>query len=87
LWSDVTEPMLAKLVGQLPRPDACPGGCLYEPKWDGFRCVARIDERPREIGGDTPIISEVVRQLRPHEFLFLGNKGDVAQIVKVGRRS
>ena len=42
---DMTEPMLAKLAGQLPRQDACPGGCLYEPKWDGFRAITRVDER------------------------------------------
>jgi ATP-dependent DNA ligase len=41
----MTEPMLARLAIRLPRPDAGAGGCLYEPKWDGFRCVARIDER------------------------------------------
>src|SRR5829696_201606 len=29
------EPMLGRLVRELPRD-----GYLYEPKWDGFRCVA-----------------------------------------------
>jgi ATP-dependent DNA ligase len=28
---------LAKAVESIPRADALPGGCLYEPKWDGFR--------------------------------------------------
>lgn len=41
----MTEPMLARLTGQLPGQDACPGGCLYEPKWDGFRAITRVDER------------------------------------------
>lgn len=30
---------LARAVEQIPAPTALPGGCLYEPKWDGFRCV------------------------------------------------
>ena len=40
----VVEPMLAKLVERIPPPGACPGGCLYEPKWDGFRAIAQVDE-------------------------------------------
>jgi len=39
--------MLARPVWTLPGPDALPGGCAYEPKWDGFRCLAfRSDEGP-----------------------------------------
>ncbi|WP_243470129.1 ATP-dependent DNA ligase [Klenkia marina] len=30
---------LCKAVEQVPAPDALAGGCLYEPKWDGFRLV------------------------------------------------
>jgi ATP-dependent DNA ligase len=30
---------LAKPVRGMPRPDALPGGCRYEPKWDGYRLV------------------------------------------------
>src|SRR3712207_71998 len=30
---------LAKPVRAIPRPDALPGGCRYEPKWDGYRLV------------------------------------------------
>jgi ATP-dependent DNA ligase len=33
------EPMLAKLAEELPRGD----GFLYEPKWDGFRCLVFRD--------------------------------------------
>src|SRR5215210_1828996 len=33
-----TAPMLARLERELPR-----GGYLYEPKWDGFRCLAARD--------------------------------------------
>ena len=27
---------LARAVPKVPTPDALPGGCLYEPKWDGY---------------------------------------------------
>jgi ATP-dependent DNA ligase len=36
--------MLAKPVEQLPPANALPGGCLYEPKWDGYRALIRVDE-------------------------------------------
>lgn len=42
-------------------------------------------DRLREIGGNTKLISDTVSKLGQHEFLFLGNKGDHMQIVKVGR--
>ena len=32
--------MLAKAATSVPSPDALPGGCSYEPKWDGFRALA-----------------------------------------------
>ncbi len=34
------EPMLAKLTPTIPAGD----GWLYEPKWDGFRCIAYIED-------------------------------------------
>src|SRR3954451_2057889 len=42
------EPMLARLARELPLDD----GWIYEPKWDGFRCLAfrdgqRVDLRSR----------------------------------------
>lgn len=37
------KPMLAKAVSGVPDPDATPGGLLYEPKWDGFRCIVFRD--------------------------------------------
>ncbi|OLT19405.1 hypothetical protein BJF79_16770 [Actinomadura sp. CNU-125] len=36
--------MLAATVDRVPEPQACPGGCRYEPKFDGFRAVAIVDE-------------------------------------------
>jgi ATP-dependent DNA ligase len=31
---------LARAVARMPRADALPGSLSYEPKWDGYRCVA-----------------------------------------------
>jgi len=39
------EPMLAKLARELPSD----GDVLYEPKWDGFRCIAFRDENDVEL--------------------------------------
>ena len=39
-------PMLAKLVRELPTSD----GLLYEPKWDGFRCIVFRDGDEIELG-------------------------------------
>jgi len=36
-------PMLAKSVPRVPMPDSVEGGFLYEPKWDGFRCIVFKD--------------------------------------------
>ena len=36
-------PMLAKPVSDVPAPDSVPGGLVYEPKWDGFRCIVFRD--------------------------------------------
>jgi ATP-dependent DNA ligase len=48
--------MRAVAVPQLPQPDQCRGGCVYEPKWDGWRAAAfRI--------GDTVLLQS--RSLRP----------------------
>lgn len=33
------EPMLAAPTDRIPDPQDCPGGCRFEPKWDGFRAV------------------------------------------------
>src|SRR5271166_5517240 len=39
-------PMLAKLSRQMPEG----GGLLYEPKWDGFRCIVFRDGAEVELG-------------------------------------
>jgi ATP-dependent DNA ligase len=40
------KPMLAKLARELPEPE----GMLYEPKWDGFRCIVFRDGDEVELG-------------------------------------
>jgi ATP-dependent DNA ligase len=37
------KPMLAKPVKGVPESDSVDGGLLYEPKWDGFRCIVFRD--------------------------------------------
>ena len=44
------KPMLAKPVREVPEPSAFPGGVLYEPKWDGFRCIVFRDGDEVELG-------------------------------------
>jgi len=40
------KPMLAKLARELPEPE----GLVYEPKWDGFRCIVFRDGDEVELG-------------------------------------
>ena len=44
------KPMLAKSVPAVPEPSAFAGGVLYEPKWDGFRCIVFRDGDEVELG-------------------------------------
>src|SRR6478752_8836355 len=44
------KPMLAKSVKQMPMPTDAPDGLLYEPKWDGFRCIVFRDGDDVELG-------------------------------------
>jgi ATP-dependent DNA ligase len=43
-------PMLAKSAKGLPSPDKYEGGLLFEPKWDGFRCIVFKDGDEVELG-------------------------------------
>src|SRR4051794_6225614 len=43
-------PMLAKAVKGMPTPESTPAGLLYEPKWDGFRCIVFRDGDEVELG-------------------------------------
>lgn len=51
--------MLAKAATSVPSPDALPGGCSYEPKWDGFRILvvrgARADAATAAGEGDDAV--------------------------------
>jgi ATP-dependent DNA ligase len=63
------KPMLAKAIAQIPPPDSVPGGLLYEPKWDGFRCVVFRDGDEVVLGSRnerplTRYFPEVVEALR-----------------------
>lgn len=44
------KPMLAKPIGHVPAPDSVDGGLVYEPKWDGFRCIVFRDGDHIELG-------------------------------------
>ena len=60
-------PMLAKLARELPAA----GGMLYEPKWDGFRCIAFRDGDEVELGSRnekplTRYFPEVADAVRAH---------------------
>ena len=44
------KPMLAKSVKEMPTDKTVPGGVLYEPKWDGFRCIVFRDGDEVELG-------------------------------------
>ena len=43
-------PMLARAVPDIPAPEQVDGGVLYEPKWDGFRCIVFRDGDEIELG-------------------------------------
>lgn len=82
-----SEPMLAKAVPGIPAQDAVPGGYLYEPKWDGFRCIVVRDSDEVELvsRGSKPLtryFPEVVALVRQH--LPKGFMGDAELIVRAG---
>jgi ATP-dependent DNA ligase len=62
-------PMLAKAVSDVPDPGSVPGGLVYEPKWDGFRCIVFRDGGEVVLGsrGEKPLtryFPEVVDAVR-----------------------
>jgi ATP-dependent DNA ligase len=50
-------PMLAKAVKEMPKAEQFTGGVLYEPKWDGFRCIVFRDGAEVELSsrGERPL--------------------------------
>ena len=69
-------PMLAKAVHEVPRA----AGLLYEPKWDGFRCIVFRDGEDVELGSrnDRPLtryfpeLVELLRQALPERCVVDG---------------
>jgi ATP-dependent DNA ligase len=70
------EPMEAQLVAEIPQGD----GWQYEPKWDGFRCLAFRDGDKVELQSKSgqplaryfPEVVEAVRGLKPARFVLDG---------------
>jgi ATP-dependent DNA ligase len=63
------QPMLAKAVKEVPAADSVAGGLVYEPKWDGFRCIVLRDGDEVELASRgsrplTPYFPEVVENVR-----------------------
>lgn len=67
-------PMLAKAQSSLPLSSAVEGGYIYEPKWDGFRCIVFRDGDEVELGSrnERPLtryfpelVSELASRLPP----------------------
>ena len=73
-------PMLAKAVKGMPTPDSTPAGLLYEPKWDGFRCIVFRDGDEIELGSRNerpltryfPDVVEAVREQLPERCVVDG---------------
>ena len=74
------EPMLAKPVDRLPSSGALPGGCVYEPKFDGYRALLFIDDvgcrvqsrRGRDISVSFPDIAETAAEQLPEGVVLDG---------------
>ncbi len=74
------QPMLAKASPTLPMPDAFPDGVIYEPKWDGFRCIVFRDGDDVELGSRNekpltryfPEVVEAVRRETPEQCVLDG---------------
>src|SRR5437763_8476622 len=70
------KPMLAKSVKEMPAP----GEVLYEPKWDGFRCIVFRDGDEVELGSRNerpltryfPDVVEAVRAALPERCVVDG---------------
>src|SRR3954471_20309348 len=74
------KPMLAKSVKQMPMPAGVPDGLLYEPKWDGFRCIVFRDGDQVELGSRNerpltryfPDVVDAVREALPERCVVDG---------------
>src|SRR3954465_13115021 len=74
------KPMLAKSVKEMPLAENVTGGVLYEPKWDGFRCIVFRDGDDVELGSRNerpltryfPDVVEAVREALPERCVVDG---------------
>src|SRR3954466_3482886 len=74
------KPMLAKSVKQMPTAADVPDGLLYEPKWDGFRCIVFRDGDEVELGSRNerpltryfPDVVDAVREALPERCVVDG---------------
>ena len=72
----IKAPMEAILAAELPDSD----GWQFEPKWDGFRCLARRDgaevtltsKSGKPLARYFPEVAEMVGKLKPKRFLLDG---------------
>ena len=74
------KPMLAKSVKEMPTEKTVPDGLLYEPKWDGFRCIVFRDGDDVELGSRNerpltryfPDIVDAVKEALPEKCVVDG---------------
>src|SRR3954453_16571668 len=74
------KPMLAKSVKEMPLAENVPEGLLYEPKWDGFRCIVFRDGDEVELGSRNerpltryfPDVVDAVKQALPAQCVVDG---------------
>ncbi len=83
------KPMLAKPVPGVPLPDSVSGGLVYEPKWDGFRCIVFRDGEDVVLGSRnekplTRYFPELVEALREHLPLRCVVDGEI--VIRTGER-
>lgn len=68
----IVKPMLARNVTALPAAGSCSGGCAYEPKWDGYRCVlfrhadGKVEMQSRAGTAMAAKFPEIARLARDH---------------------
>jgi len=74
------EPMLAKPVDRLPSSEALAGGCVYEPKFDGYRALLFVDDvgcrvqsrRGHDISLSFPDLAEAAAEQLPEGVVLDG---------------
>lgn len=80
--ASITPPLsvaLARAVPDVPESDGMPGGCFYEPKWDGFRLLVVKDggvtlwsRQKRDLTAAFPDLAEAADEQLPDGFILDG---------------